>query len=419
MANEIVVPKADLTESDVLAKLNELDDEPEKKIESKSNKEEDELDIPDIKEKEDKPEKKVAKSKEDESKEDESEEDETEDEEELEEELNLDEEEDELKLLIPAKRKDILKEFPTLFKKFPGLERAMYREQGYTEVYPTIKEAKESVELLRNYKDLESSILEGNIEGLLKNVKESNPESLNRIADDYLQALYKVDQSAYNHVLNNVFKYTVKSMVQIGKQNNNDQLVAAAELFHQFYFGNADFKEPTKLAKVKDDKVDEVEKERSAYLEERFNDARDELGTRIDNKLKSVISQAIDMRGEMTDYVKDKAVEDCIRQLHNQIGADSRTAIILKNLWIKARETKFDKTSVSKIGSAYLSVAKSLLQPIIRENRTKALSGAKRLVKVDSDKNEKFKGSNDEKGERTRPGKMKPNETVEEFLMRD
>ena len=75
MANEIVVPKADLTESDVLAKLNELDDEPEKKIESKSNKEEDELDIPDIKEKEDKPEKKVAKSKEDESEEDETEDD--------------------------------------------------------------------------------------------------------------------------------------------------------------------------------------------------------------------------------------------------------------------------------------------------------------------------------------------------------
>jgi hypothetical protein len=414
-------PKPDLNESGIMNILNTLDDD-----KSQDDKKDD-LEIPDIKEEDEDSKKKVAKSKKDE--EDENEENKDEEDDELEglddleeDDENKNEDEDELKLLIPARRKDILKAYPDLFKKFPALERAMYREQGYTEIYPTIKEAKASLETIKEYKELETNVLGGDIKSLLKSVKERDPEALNKIADNYLTDLYETDQTAYGHVLNNVFKYTIKAMVNTGKKNNDDQLLAAAELFHKFYFGDADYSEPTKLAKITDNKKSEVDAEREQFLAERFNDARDELGVRIDNKLKSVISQAIDPKGEMSDYVKSKAIEDCIMQLHGQIGNDARTQRIIRNLWVKSRETKFSKESVNVIGSAYLSVAKSLLLPIVRENRTKALSGAKRLVKGNDEKpeREKFKGSNDVKGERTAPkGKMNKGESVESFLMRD
>ena len=409
----VITPKPDLTENDVLAKLNELDtDEPIK--------EEKDLDIPDIKEDEKKDKKEPKEKKSEEDEEEKLDEDEDDDKDELEDLERLDEDEDELKLLLPARRKDILKTYPDLFKKFPALERAMYREQGYTEVFPTIKEAKEAVENLREFKEIESSILDGDIESLLKTVKERDSEALNKIADEYLSSLYKVDQNAFQHVLNNLYKQTVKTMVQTAKDSNDDQLMAAAELFHKYLFGNATFSEPNRLAKAKTEKDSEIERERNEYLQERFVDARNELVVRVDNRLKSVISSAIDPKDEMSDYVKSKAIGDCVEQLHKQIGSDTRTQTILRNLWAKSKDTKFSKDSVNKIGSAYLSVAKSLLLPIIRENRTKALSGAKRLVVNKDDKTkERFKGSNDEKGERTSPKKMKPGESIEDFMMRD
>ena len=54
----------------------------------------------------------------------------------LEEDLKEPDDED-LELMTPARRKDILKEFPDLFKKFPELERSYFRERKYTELLPT------------------------------------------------------------------------------------------------------------------------------------------------------------------------------------------------------------------------------------------------------------------------------------------
>ena len=44
--------------------------------------------------------------------------------------------------------------------------------------------------------------------------EKENQEAFNKIADNYLPALKKVDQQAYYHVLGNVIKDTIITMVQ-------------------------------------------------------------------------------------------------------------------------------------------------------------------------------------------------------------
>src|SRR6187399_1594582 len=60
---------------------------------------------------------------------------------EIEEELDGPKEED-LELMTPVRRREILAKYPKLFKDFPYLEKAYYREQQFTEVYPTIQDAR-------------------------------------------------------------------------------------------------------------------------------------------------------------------------------------------------------------------------------------------------------------------------------------
>lgn len=57
---------------------------------------------------------------------------------ELEEELEGPKEED-LELTTPVRRKEILKKYPTLFKDFPYLEKAYYREQQFTKYFPQFR----------------------------------------------------------------------------------------------------------------------------------------------------------------------------------------------------------------------------------------------------------------------------------------
>src|SRR5881396_2432670 len=64
---------------------------------------------------------------------------------ELEEELKEPDEE-KLELVTPIPRREILAKYPQLFKDFPYLEKAYYREQQFTELLPTIEDAKIAVE---------------------------------------------------------------------------------------------------------------------------------------------------------------------------------------------------------------------------------------------------------------------------------
>jgi len=87
-------------------------------------------------------------------------------EDELEEDLKEPDEED-LELITPLRRKEILAKYPNLFKDLPYLEKAYYREQKYTELLPTIKDAEEAVAKAQTWDKLESDLTEGNLKDIL------------------------------------------------------------------------------------------------------------------------------------------------------------------------------------------------------------------------------------------------------------
>ena len=114
----------------------------------------DDNDIIDLDDKDEKKEKSSkADEKEDVKPEDEDDADKTKDKEDEEEDelADLEEEldgpdEEKLELTTPVRRKEILTKYPNLFKDFPYLEKAYYREQQFTEIYPTIDDARAASE---------------------------------------------------------------------------------------------------------------------------------------------------------------------------------------------------------------------------------------------------------------------------------
>ncbi len=98
----------------------------------------------------------------------EEEESETEEKDEKEEELKLDEDkEDELELVDIPRKKEIEAKYPKIFKDFPQLERALFRNAAYSEVFATINDAKEAKQSLEDYNGFQSELMSGNIENVL------------------------------------------------------------------------------------------------------------------------------------------------------------------------------------------------------------------------------------------------------------
>lgn len=304
---------------------------------------------------------------------------------ELEEELKEPSEED-LELTTPVRRKEILAKYPTLFKDFPYLERAYYREQQFTELYPTIQDAKIAGEKAAILDQAEQSVMNGDISIFLQAAKEENGEAFNKIADNYLPTLRKVDEKAYYHVLGNVIKDTIITMVREGRAlgDGGAPLTAAANVLNQFIFGSQTFQPPTQLSKRVDPQVtqqqNEIQQERQQQIMHQFTTVRDDLQLRTDNVLKSTIDGHIDPNELMSDYVKGHAVQEAFSTLENLISKDTRFKGLLDKLWERAFQSGFDKESTDRIKSAYLSKAKTLLPSVIKSARNKALKGVSPVV---------------------------------------
>jgi hypothetical protein len=312
--------------------------------------------------------------------EDENEEDETDELKEIEEELEGPKDED-LELTTPVRRKEILAKYPKLFKDFPYLEKAYYREQQFTETFPTVQDAKVAANKARVLDQVDQQIMAGDISTVLEAAKQEDQEAFYKIADNYLPTLRRVDQQAYYHVVGNLLKDTIITMVResraLGEQGA--PLQAAANILNQFVFGSQQFTPPTTLSRQVDpreqSRQQQIQYEDQQRFMGQFESVKDDLQTRADNVLKSTIDQHIDPKKSMTDYVRGHATTEALSTLENLISKDRQFRGLLDRLWEKAFQTGFNKESTDRIKSAYLSKAKTLLPSVIKKARNDALKG--------------------------------------------
>jgi hypothetical protein len=305
-------------------------------------------------------------------------------EEEQEEEIKLaDENQEEIideDLILPFKRQEILKKYPEIFKDFPYLEKAYYRDQQFTEVISSPEEAKELIAKAQVLDKLESDVLKGSLEEVLKSVKENDSQAYGRLVDNYLTSLQKADPNAHLGLMGNIVKNTIQLMVQEAHHLQNEDLKNAALILNQFVFGTSQFQQPVKFSKNIDPEVTDAEKRiadrEREFFTQRFNTVQEDLGTRVNNVLKSTIEQHIDPKQTMTDYTRKNAVRDALDKVATTLNEDTHFRRMLDNLWKDAAANNFSKSTTDKIRSAYLSKAKTILPDAIKKIRNEVLKNA-------------------------------------------
>lgn len=285
--------------------------------------------------------------------------------------------EEELELIAPVRRKEILARYPNLFKEFPYLEKAYYREQKFTELLPTIDDAKAAVEAKQTLDRMEADVMGGNTELILRAVREQNPQGFAKIVDDYLPTLAKVDEKAYFHVLGNVTKHTIVAMVREGRKSGNEALASAAQILNQFVFGTSEFQPPQPLSKPvpEDGREQQINEREQQFVRQQFENTRNDLNTRVNNTLKNTIDANIDPKKSMTDYVRKNASREAMEMLETVLSKDARFIALRDKLWEAAFKSNFSRESVERIKSAYLSRAKTLLPTVIKKARIDAMRG--------------------------------------------
>ena len=294
-----------------------------------------------------------------------------------------------LELVVPVRRKEILAKYPNLFKDFPYLQQAYYKEQHFTELFPTLDDAKEASAKSQILDGFEADLMQGNVSKVLNAVKQQDPEAFNKLADNYLQELGKVDSGAASHIVGNILKNSVISVINNAQENGNEALKEAAFLFYQAIFQTSKITPPTTLSKKVEDEDPEKAKlqaEKVEFTRQRFESARDSLNSKVQNSIKSTIANHIDPKNSMSDYVRKTAIRDAHENLESLMGQDPRFSRLMDQLWRKAFTENFSNRSLDQIRSTFLTKAKTLLPSVIAKHRNEALRTGSRTSKEEKDR---------------------------------
>ena len=382
----------ELTADDILSKLNETEDKVDDKPNADDSKES-------STKKEDKKEK--VKDIEDETGEEIEELDELA---ELEEDLKTPTDED-LELKVPVQRRALMKDYPDIFKKHPGLESTIYRERAYTELLPTINDAKEALASLQTLERFEADLKQGKTTDIMKAVLADDPKAFAKMADNYMENLAQVDERAYHHVLGNITKDIVEAMLKFGKDKEDEAVQNAASILYQFMFNSTKWEGKKRLSvdEVINESVsrekEQLEKEKQEWEKSKQDENINKLMTSVDHQVKGTIEKSIDPKDQMSSFVKTKAVEEVLAKASKLLKQDTRFQAIVKQLTDRSTKEKFSPESLNRIQSAYFTKYKAILLPIVKAVRSEALKGV----------NAKSKSSDDETNDTTeRANRDKP-----------
>jgi len=341
-------------------------------------------------------------------------------------------EEEEIEIDAPPKKREIAAKYPNFFKEFPFIEKMMFRDRQYTDLFGSFDDARDVAERAQVLDRFEQDLIKGNTETVLAQIKNNDKKAFDKIVDSYLPALAKVDKEAYFEVVGNIGKHMIHELSQearniIGSNKEaGEALHNAALTLNQFLFGTSNYTPPKPRVEKVNEQDEELERERTNFVRERFETSRGDLQTRVDNTLKATISEYIDRSGEMSSYIKKNAIRDALNMLHQNIGNDTSFRKNLDRLWESAFNDRFSRSSLDRIRSTYLGKAKQLLPSVIKKARAEALKDSSPRKSEDKeekeDKEERPRRGPIESGRPRQSGgknKIEKGESVLEFFSRD
>lgn len=317
--------------------------------------------------------------------------------------------------------------YPEIEKEFPFLRKLVFRDRAYTELFGSLDDAKEASERLKTFSEIEHGLLSGDVSDVLKSVKENDPKAYDKIIDTYVDQLSKVDKEAYYEVQSRVVKKLIYEMFNEGKTKENEDLQQAAIFINQFMGWGNSYTPPKNRAAESEEVSDEkkqLEKDRAEFIQTKFNDANQNVQTKIENILRATVDKYIDPRDAMTSYVKRNAITEVITNVYEQLNNDKEFSKTKDNLWRAAFKANFSQESLARIQKFYSEKAKLILPAHIKKVRTEALKDMPRKAKPEDDESPEPRrrvsaGTPSQRRSGNGTPQRKPGQSVSDFIMED
>lgn len=276
---------------------------------------------------------------------------------------SLDEEEtdeDEEEIARPS-WKEITEKYPEIAKN-KDFREMYHREKAYSEIYPTVADARDAAEKAGVFDSMDAEIVDGKIGVIFQNIR---PEVLTRVAENILPALYEASQSdfirATRPLLIDIFHNLSEKANTLDEKSRNNLKLSIENISKQLF---GDFKLPDRVTGKKDP---EIEREREELKRERANSAqakRQEFLATNDKSIKRQLNDALmegmDPQNKLTPFVKQQIIKQVLDETRDQLKNDPQFVSRMQHLLRLAERAGYTADYKPRIISAYLGRAKQI-----------------------------------------------------------
>jgi hypothetical protein len=266
----------------------------------------------------------------------------------------------------------------TLKEKYPeavkdkDLREMFFREKAFTEVFPTVNEAKEASQKAELLDTLDGTLAEGNIDQIFENLES---KALERISGRILPALYKVNKDYFKLAARPLAIDMLHTVMAQADRDNDDNLRKSVRNVSKILTGNADL--PKRESVVSDPSVEEERNKLRAERERLFKgDEQRFLNTtdrQVMKRIEAIVSDGIDPKKELTDFDRQAVVEKTINDVKRSLISDEGLTNKVRQLHRQAVRAGFPDEYRSRIVAASLDRARKLIPVLRNKHRTAAL----------------------------------------------
>jgi hypothetical protein len=326
------------------------------------------------------------------------------------------EEAEEIKDLAPHERptfKDLTKAYPDIFKKFPTLRDMYFREQAYSQVFPSLDDAKEAASNNEVLTTMRDSLFSGDIGKVLTAVKDSDPKAMDSIAGNIMKQIYDISPDLHWKAATPLLENVIRSFYKDGKKNGNENMMNAAEHLSNYLFGDdtgAVAKGEKTFVKTVE-KNTEVEDERKKFNQEKDTSFRIGIVDEIGKGLKSLVLSTdkngnlrLDPDGVFSKFIKDTITDKVMNEVDRLMTDDKTHMAYMNSLWEKARKAGHTGDWNARLKDAYLARAKSLVPQVRAKFVSEALGTTSEVNKRRAEKSEKNGSRKESSGGRASGG---------------
>ncbi len=278
--------------------------------------------------------------------------------------------------------KEITKKYPDLFKDFPNLRHAFFHAKEYRELFPTVEDAREALEKLDGFSELESSLTSGKSEDVskvLSSIKDLSNDALSNLSTNFLSSIKKIDNDLYYQVITPELVNFTRVMFNAGLRNENDNLKNAALVAALHFFGDQKVASGEKEVKLPESKIteskenDELKRAQASFRQERYTTLYNDVVNTADSLLSKHVLNGLDPKEEMTDGIKELVSEKVMKEITKTLASNAQHTSRMDSLWKKAAKDNFSNSWRNKIVSAYLEAAKEIMPKVRARVRASTL----------------------------------------------